>query len=82
MASAMVVRRARLRVFRTYLDPVFVNMAIAWVLEVSVMEIILMTFMLYGSMSAVRTVDMRVPFVSSVFGANSSAPSVFESSLG
>jgi hypothetical protein len=78
VASAIVVWGARCWVFASYVDLVFIDVTIVRVVEVPIMKIILVIIMFHRSMSAIRTVDVRVPFVNLMLNAHFNAPFAFE----
>ena len=70
VACAIVVWGVRCWVFASYVDLVFIDVTIVRVVEVAIMKIILVTIMFHRSMSAIRTVDVRVPFVNRMLNAH------------
>jgi hypothetical protein len=53
---------------------VLVHVAVVLVVQVSIVKIVLMAVMLYGSVSAVWTMDVRMRVVSAMFGAHLNSP--------
>jgi hypothetical protein len=53
---------------------VLVNVTVMVVVEVPVMQIVLVAFVLYGGMSAVRAVDVSMRFMDFMFGAHRNSP--------
>jgi hypothetical protein len=76
VTPAIVVRGARFRVLPTYVDLVFVDVAGVRMVEVPIMDVILVAVVLQGSMSAIRAVDMRMPFVNFMIGGHVPSPSL------
>ena len=70
VASAIMVRGTRRRVFPAHSDLVFVNMVAVRVVKVPVVKIVLMALVLHGRMSTVRTMHVSMRFVNLMFGAH------------
>jgi hypothetical protein len=63
MLAAAVLRCAFLPVGATVRERVFINVVIVYVMQVSVMEVVRVAVVPHGSVSAIRTVDMRMRFM-------------------
>ena len=70
VASAIMVRGTRRRVFPAHADLVFVNIVDVRVVKVPVVKIVLMALVPYDRMSAVRTVHVSMPFVNLMIGCH------------
>lgn len=70
VASAIMLRSTPRWVFSAHADLVFVNMVTMRVVKVPIVKIVVMTLVLYGHVSTVRTVYVIVPFVNLMFAAH------------